>query len=526
MSSTAQGLPHDILHELFEHLAVVDPVGPLRTATLSCSLGWITATHVCARWREVGLGLATLWANVVCAFPSMEIADELLLRARDCPLNIAVGHLDDEPEYDTRDTCIYISWGLQHIERADTFRCDMGRWSTFRHDHPAAYAALTSALPHCLKHLYLVCEDIRRDMPLPLIQLLSSVLLTASFRNILPDPSCNLNALRSLALDVESVAPLPPILAALRRLDNLEDLQLTSRSYFATLVFDYEVVQLKRLKVLHALCNNEQHAADVLECISAPTVFEISVELDERLCQEQTLAKAFARYQERSPRSGSISISESALEMESDEPDRTRLGLSWSPRAFKTRSNGLDLRYTAILLALPVHSDLSRFTRCRLWCPDREIEIEKVDAALIALRNALSCVRSLTLSNATDPTNLRTLFDTSDGDGGELVPLPFPSLETLCFGGGHGSPYHVAAGTQSSTRREGPAPSWWIVLQDLLLRRSQRGAPLRCLRLEGKWCEHESWADEGLSEDFLTRGLVSEFTDKREYILNYSSCKR
>ncbi|KZV68165.1 hypothetical protein PENSPDRAFT_754377 [Peniophora sp. CONT] len=91
-------LPDDVVYELFEAAALVYPppalvMTPAFARTLAhthTSLGWIILTHICQRWRAIGLSarLAHLWARVVCLDwkPSAVIA--ISQRARECPLTI------------------------------------------------------------------------------------------------------------------------------------------------------------------------------------------------------------------------------------------------------------------------------------------------------------------------------------------------------------------------------------------------------------------------------------------------------
>jgi len=72
----------DILCEIFRVLKDIDPPCP------DNRYGWIRqVTHVCKRWRGVGLGFATLWADIICAFKSQDATDTILRRARDAPLS-------------------------------------------------------------------------------------------------------------------------------------------------------------------------------------------------------------------------------------------------------------------------------------------------------------------------------------------------------------------------------------------------------------------------------------------------------
>ena len=49
------------------------------------SIGWIVLTHICARWRAVGLDLSRLWGDIIFVFPKAR--DTVLSRSRDAPLS-------------------------------------------------------------------------------------------------------------------------------------------------------------------------------------------------------------------------------------------------------------------------------------------------------------------------------------------------------------------------------------------------------------------------------------------------------
>ncbi|KZV64215.1 hypothetical protein PENSPDRAFT_656752 [Peniophora sp. CONT] len=87
-------LPDDIISELFDILAVIEcprlptfgPLYPHPRPEAWKLLGWIRLTHVCRRFREVGLRRSALWGRVVIVFPSA--FDTLLARSRSAPLSL------------------------------------------------------------------------------------------------------------------------------------------------------------------------------------------------------------------------------------------------------------------------------------------------------------------------------------------------------------------------------------------------------------------------------------------------------
>ncbi|KZV64216.1 hypothetical protein PENSPDRAFT_175356 [Peniophora sp. CONT] len=86
--SNKPSLPDDIINELFDIAADLDPAGQPESASNRRKLGWINLTHVCRRWREVGLDRSTLWANVVTTFP--RALDVMLARAKSVPLTLDI----------------------------------------------------------------------------------------------------------------------------------------------------------------------------------------------------------------------------------------------------------------------------------------------------------------------------------------------------------------------------------------------------------------------------------------------------
>ncbi|KZV64057.1 hypothetical protein PENSPDRAFT_656845 [Peniophora sp. CONT] len=99
-------LPDDIIYELFEAAALVYPPRSLskmhpfvrrKRAPEHTSLGWIILTHICRRWRSIGLSatLAPLWASVVCFSKKHSVIDQLSLRAQGWPVTIDLSRYND-----------------------------------------------------------------------------------------------------------------------------------------------------------------------------------------------------------------------------------------------------------------------------------------------------------------------------------------------------------------------------------------------------------------------------------------------
>ncbi|KZV60350.1 hypothetical protein PENSPDRAFT_351787 [Peniophora sp. CONT] len=520
MLPTAQGLPPDILRELFEHLAIVDPAGwCIRSHAYSMGLGWITATHVCRRWREIGSDMTTLWAYSVCAFPNISVADELLRRARNCLLNIQVSHFVHRSSLGQHRPHLPISWGAQQLHRAHTFDCHIYRWSTFADDHPGAYAALTDPLPD-LQHITLISSYLDKLHPFPTVVLRAPALISANLRGILLHPTSIASKLRKLSLTSGSEgagADLSPVLDSLRSLKCLEHLNMTFDTHGTMPVANCSVVHLEHLRTLHALCSTVQQASDVLEFISAPHIRWLSVTISSILSNEQIFAKAGVHWQQlqKSPNSRcTLSVSKSHLYLHDEIPELTALELSWHA------PNGLLwVNYTSIVSALPRVLDFSRFICLELSCSKDGHQCDELDAALAVFRDASTRVEVLTLYNTPHPSTLRMLL-ASDGDS----PLPVPALKTLCFGAEHWE--HGQSGRSRLVHGGGTATMWWDTVKDVLGIRSQKGAPINRLFLAGDWCTQEAWTEEWTtqSEECLTRGLVSEVVDIRERISECDLC--
>ena len=78
-------LPPEVLARVLHFLARDEPpcLGRL-------DLGWIRATHVCQLWRQVALGDSSLWARISGVVTNKELVSEMLVRARNAPLDIDI----------------------------------------------------------------------------------------------------------------------------------------------------------------------------------------------------------------------------------------------------------------------------------------------------------------------------------------------------------------------------------------------------------------------------------------------------
>ncbi|TFY75636.1 hypothetical protein EWM64_g8374 [Hericium alpestre] len=87
LSITAR-LPAEVLTHVFSVLTECDPPSsePLKGDRFGdkASLGWITATHVCRRWRHMALSAPALWTNIG-APPTGPWMNEMLARSKQVP---------------------------------------------------------------------------------------------------------------------------------------------------------------------------------------------------------------------------------------------------------------------------------------------------------------------------------------------------------------------------------------------------------------------------------------------------------
>ncbi|KZV68231.1 hypothetical protein PENSPDRAFT_736045, partial [Peniophora sp. CONT] len=85
MSCPIVRLQSDLLVQVFNLLATFDP--PVRALhDQPGHLGWITASHVCQKWRYVLLRMPLLWAKVVGAFPYPSACTTIFERCGEAPL--------------------------------------------------------------------------------------------------------------------------------------------------------------------------------------------------------------------------------------------------------------------------------------------------------------------------------------------------------------------------------------------------------------------------------------------------------
>ncbi|VDC02095.1 unnamed protein product [Peniophora sp. CBMAI 1063] len=260
-SQIAQTLPLDILREIFDHAAAAQPAG--RNPSLDTyNLGWIIVTHVCQRWRYAGLSAASLWADAVCAFPDPTIADELITRARTCPLNLR--HIFHD-EKDTgarsyrRSPQLTLSWALRYRSRARHLQCYISMASIVRDEDAEVKILFADPLP-IVEDTSIMVDDNLLDFTtrsLFIAQLNAPVLGSASLFGMLPAPTSTLPNLRTLRLYLDdihatTIVDMADILNALRALPALESLNLRLNDAVESSV-DGVSVRLEHLRFFQSL---------------------------------------------------------------------------------------------------------------------------------------------------------------------------------------------------------------------------------------------------------------------------------
>ncbi|VDC02087.1 unnamed protein product [Peniophora sp. CBMAI 1063] len=120
-------LPDDVVYELFEAAALIYPpsvlvMTPTSAQTLRGThslLGWVILTHICRRWRHIGLSatLAPLWARIVCLSWKPNVALELSERARGCPITIDFSRHNGQFGRERRELSSLEDWTYRNIGR-------------------------------------------------------------------------------------------------------------------------------------------------------------------------------------------------------------------------------------------------------------------------------------------------------------------------------------------------------------------------------------------------------------------------
>jgi len=219
-------LSEDIIHELFLLFAEVDP--PIKRNCdndFSLQLGWVRLTHVCRRWREVGLKIPSLWADIVWAFPSPAAFDEIRARAQDrlFTLDIDVGRRSRNIRLEECDRRLDVAKDL--IENAKVIRTGTHLYTDLFHfllNRPLQSLQSLNILRPGFVHIPIDSKTTHIDAP---------KLVYAQFESVFPALP-NSRSLRVLKLAGEDCLPNPSygILDILRSLPLLEEFEILSIS--------------------------------------------------------------------------------------------------------------------------------------------------------------------------------------------------------------------------------------------------------------------------------------------------------
>jgi hypothetical protein len=160
---------NDVICEIYLHLVDNDMPFPEEIGKPG-SLGWVRLTHVCRRWRDIGLSLAAIWAgDSLCALP--KAFPITLERARDCPLTFRRVRKKNElmPLSKQQLDAVY-----RHISRI----------TTLCHTHPGSWSSLLHGKCLPLLKTLDICGLAERWDFIDLQQLEATSLITLSFRNM------------------------------------------------------------------------------------------------------------------------------------------------------------------------------------------------------------------------------------------------------------------------------------------------------------------------------------------------------
>ncbi|KZV68045.1 hypothetical protein PENSPDRAFT_754467 [Peniophora sp. CONT] len=257
-------LPDDVLHIVFCWLSIIDVPGLYLQSSADktfCEhkLGWITASHVCRRWRALVLRMPLLWARIAGGvFASENVCETIIERAKDVPLHFWGWNLWQEgvrkcpADYykmaDARGTGSRLA--SQYLPRLEKLALYVGDDD----DEIGSFAdvgILTGQPLSQLKEMYMECRYFKQCIDLGFD---APELVTVHLRRIfLP---IRIPSLRHLRIDFhrDECIPLKMLLDALGCSPSLEELELdhvlNHYSKGPSLPDSYQPVQLPRLALL------------------------------------------------------------------------------------------------------------------------------------------------------------------------------------------------------------------------------------------------------------------------------------
>lgn len=485
-------LPSDIICELFLHASSTDPPRYLNRSERRAdpgktyALGWIHLTHVCHRWRLIGLDVAPLWAAIISFFPSPSIADELLARSCDCDLQLELrGPLE--------------SWMTRYLDRASKVTAGFGTTShaqdILKDTHLPALRTLVLRQGSFSRNPVKVDAPCLRD-----VQLNESVLLFPSSMHQLT------------TIEIIHVYYTPhDMINTLSLLPYLENLKLFHGGKWSD-PFPPTTADLQYLKRMNMHATHAQTFVDLWGHISVPAA--VSIRLVTNDIPEVSTLFTILHPQLSLASHDTLIIYASGITLTTGEPDaggQYVAGVDW------VFASGKDLGPVSldILEQLRPHITVANILNCELELSAEMKDLDLLGSdplahrlykALHALGGALVNTTALALQGcAHDRPLLQSLVPHDNLHS-------FPNLHSLLLGkhrfsraGRHGSSAQID----------------WPLIETTLAARKQAGIPVHRLVLVGEWCiredETQSWTRQWSEHSMrcCDLDLVSEAQDER-----------
>ncbi|VDC02085.1 unnamed protein product [Peniophora sp. CBMAI 1063] len=526
-------LPIDVVCEFFRQAALADPPRRKKGDTIDdlyfsrsrpqgFALGWIILTHVCRQWRTIGIEhMAPLWASIVTVFQKPAIADELASRARDCDLNLNVTGWYGSPSPKQKEMH---DWVVERVQRARSLYChpplNINRaGNTMR-------AALDGNHLPALRQLDLRSDpSYHNDDSLNIFELNAPYLITANLSNALPAPSSSLQNLRELQLDfAQSLSPISMkrIIDLLRVPVRLEKLSLRC-THRITAPEDpdsvADVVKLEYLTKLELVLRDADHASELLDSISAPSViiFKLNVQLAPTESLHKLLGESIQPYLAQQPFDIVSFTTNQLILAQSHNHDGDSAGRLDSVFALYFPQVSQPKAYAEVLdvLASNSASTFSAIIRCELG-PAVDHQYDPYDLerpeTVTAFRAALERIGGVMVNASTVCLPGDTLHYLALELMAQQPPDSFfPALKRLGVGNGNDG---LTKYTEES------AGMWWDTLQEGLRNRMRSEKPVTSVVLEGKWCTREPWTHAWTRRVMESRkiGLTEKAIDVRDLL--------
>ncbi|KZV64056.1 hypothetical protein PENSPDRAFT_189568 [Peniophora sp. CONT] len=529
-SSVVSQLPDDIVYELFEAAALVYPPRSLAKMPASVrrerapehtSLGWIILTHVCRRWRSIGLSatLAPLWARVVCFSKKYSVIDQLSLRAQGWPVTIDLTRYNGEPSDEA------LSSGSQLLKE---WTChNIGRVGVLIAPPMTLLDRLKSeplVLPN-LREVHLVGAELPRDFN-PRWEL-SGLRSAWLYEKLLPHSL--VVTLRELHLRLRTgLIPLVLLHDFLRACPYLEilDMDVTgdwphedssdgprpASVHRVERAAQKEAVVFEHLRQAKLAVDSSQMVLDLWLPIHSPP--ELSFQLafsshhfHKPLPRARDFLEACKREMDLASYD-SLKFSNLGTRLRlSSTSTNASCELSWFVDD-ATRDTILSLLSSYMPTALPHITTLTLE-----WVSPARVHIDR--GAPGALGRALTGVKRLNLRDLHFWS--AALYVRALRPDAEFSPA-LPTLQTVCM-----TDIQVAAVRDRSELPQ--TRQWWdMIVSALAARREAGSSPLERLILDGKWLVEgkDVWSEiedrEG-KEECKARGLVREVVDNRVWVM-------